>query len=666
MNTPARYAVLLSLALVLLACVQTPATPPATPEANLFSVLAKVFLGQGGTMSPVPPGEVRPLSAGQAVNVDDTGRARLRFRNFLLVEVFRDTQLRLESMAAPDAPPAARLRLEGGTLFAEVDPSAELVTIESNVAVITALGTRFWVYVRPRDKMTWVLTKEGEVQLTAQGQTVVVRTNRQAWVLPGKAPHKPVPAVRMDQVNELVPPVKELTGGEFRDEQVFLSGPVEVAEVTTPPETPTPTPTVPPTPTATTIPTPTPTVTPMPTPQRIEFEPGATSAVREGDVPTQGWATYVVGALKGQLLIVTLSAARDDVFLGILTPDGSPLVRPTAETRHWMGILPVSGDYRIEVVAMREGAPFSLFVQVPAWLSFPAGSNTAIVKGQVRQGQMVDYLLRGKQGERVQVKVASPNQGVLLHIVALEAGQPILRYVAGESEWEDTLPFTDYYMISVFGGTPDRTTYTLAVTLTSPPGGILTPTPTATPPPAPAEAPVVRCTLPTDPALGTAQQEMGLGCPMEQARLVVAAWQPFEGGAMIWREDTREIYVLLRSYRPLSVSAFEAEPVGGTWLAYPDRWREGMPRFSCADAQERPYPVIHGFGYLWCNDPKVRDQLGAPLDKEMGDRRVLQTFVQGWAVHIGEWEDGVVVLMEDGRWAWVPREQGGGLGEAPE
>jgi putative hemolysin len=200
-------------------------------------------------------------------------------------------------------------------------------------------------------------------------------------------------------------------------------------------------------------------------PTRIAFEPGATSAAVEGQVPDQGKVVYVLRANEGQLLIVDLSTPRDDVFLGIVTGDGYPLVRPVAEAQHWSGVLPVSGDYRIEVVAMGEGAPLSLFVQIPAWLTFPEGSDTATVSGEIRHGQMVDYLLEGKQGQRLKVKVESPNQDVLLNIVALENGVPLLRYVAEATEWEEVLPFTDRYLISVFGGTPDKTTYTMTVTL---------------------------------------------------------------------------------------------------------------------------------------------------------------------------------------------------------
>ncbi len=200
-------------------------------------------------------------------------------------------------------------------------------------------------------------------------------------------------------------------------------------------------------------------------PERIVFAPGATSASLEGEVPDQGKAEYVIKVLEGQLLILNLTTARDDIFLGVTTDDGYPLVRPVAEAQHWMGIVPKLGDYYIEVVAMNKGAPFSLFVQVPRWLTFPKGSNTTSVEGEIHPRQMVDYLLEAKEGQRLKVKVESPNEDVLLNIVALENGMPILRYGAEATEFDDVLPYTDRYLISVFGGSPNDTTYTLTVTL---------------------------------------------------------------------------------------------------------------------------------------------------------------------------------------------------------
>ncbi|MBC8450292.1 MAG: FecR domain-containing protein, partial [Chloroflexi bacterium] len=257
------YAALMLLVLTLIACPGGGGmvTPTPTSGASLASVRADVLLREGATGTLVPAGDTRSLAVGQAIDVDENGRARLRFLNYLIVEVFRDTDLQLESMAAPDAPPAYKFKLEAGTLYAEVDPATEVVSIESDLAVITALGTKFWVYVA-RGKITWVVCKEGKIQITARGRTVTVAADQQSWVRPGQPPHDPVEAFR-DEVGGLVPLVDELTGGEVRDEQVLQEE--GIVRVNTPTPTPRQVQRATHTPTRRATSTPTRRVTPTPT-----------------------------------------------------------------------------------------------------------------------------------------------------------------------------------------------------------------------------------------------------------------------------------------------------------------------------------------------------------------------------------------------------------------
>ncbi len=202
------------------------------------------------------------------------------------------------------------------------------------------------------------------------------------------------------------------------------------------------------------------------TPKRITFAPGATSTNVEGVVPPRGEVDFVLNAQKGQVLILDLSSGAEDLFLGVVTDDGCPLVRPVAEARHWMGELPKSGDYYVEVAAMREGGPFSLLVQIPQWITFAPDKQSVTLKGVVQSGQMVDYLIKATKGQHLRITVQSPNQSALLNIVALENGMPILRYVAESVEFDDVLPYDDLYLISVFGGAPEAVKYTLTVSIT--------------------------------------------------------------------------------------------------------------------------------------------------------------------------------------------------------
>ncbi|MFN8374720.1 MAG: hypothetical protein U0694_17795 [Anaerolineae bacterium] len=89
-------------------------------------------------------------------------------------------------------------------------------------------------------------------------------------------------------------------------------------------------------------------------------------------------------------------------------------------------------------------------------------------------------------------------------------------------------------------------------------------------------------------------------CPTSQISAVVTQ-QNFERGIMLWRSDTREIYVLSDN---------------GIFSNYSDNWN------GEALTVETPPPGLlqpqMGFGYLWQNDSFVRTSLGWAVGPEQG------------------------------------------------
>jgi hypothetical protein len=98
-------------------------------------------------------------------------------------------------------------------------------------------------------------------------------------------------------------------------------------------------------------------------------------------------------------------------------------------------------------------------------------------------------------------------------------------------------------------------------------------------------------------------------CPVTQTT-VEAAFQPFQNGYMIWRADTRQIYVLYD---------------GGQYETYPDTWTESEG-YSQGDPPPEDY--IHperGFGKVWTTQPGVRDRLGWAIAPEVSYSTPLET-----------------------------------------
>jgi hypothetical protein len=177
------------------------------------------------------------------------------------------------------------------------------------------------------------------------------------------------------------------------------------------------------------------------------------------------------------------------------------------------------------------------------------------------------------------------------------------------------------------------------------PAPTFTPTPTAAPTRAPISTPrptatSIACNQPLATWLQAqlsqdANLRTILGCPTETARLIKTAEQSFQNGVMLWREDTRKIYVLLYS---------------GAWSVYDDTWDATQPE---GGAERPPSPNLRapkrGFGKVW------REKLGGPnaaigwaLEDERSVNADAQNFERGLALH-NERGD-VRILLASGNW----------------
>ncbi|NDJ74945.1 MAG: hypothetical protein GYB65_01690 [Chloroflexi bacterium] len=136
----------------------------------------------------------------------------------------------------------------------------------------------------------------------------------------------------------------------------------------------------------------------------------------------------------------------------------------------------------------------------------------------------------------------------------------------------------------------------------------------------------------------------GDGCPAAGPSQTQASFQPFEGGYMVWRGDTNEIFV---HYADGTAGYYLQE----TFSGLPEAQVDEMPPL------DRMVPVT-GFGRVWANAPGVRDKLGWAVEPEAG----YSVTIQGVAtarVPVPEFlfyftlPDGSVVGTGHGQWRTV-------------
>lgn len=105
------------------------------------------------------------------------------------------------------------------------------------------------------------------------------------------------------------------------------------------------------------------TAPPTRTPVRLQFAPGATAATVSGVTSAIEPARYLLRANAGQTMYVDLTVDNVNAYITVLHPTGGNMAGAGGPIQHWMGVLPVTGDYIVEVLNPGTGlANFSLTV----------------------------------------------------------------------------------------------------------------------------------------------------------------------------------------------------------------------------------------------------------------------------------------------------------------
>lgn len=127
--------------------------------------------------------------------------------------------------------------------------------------------------------------------------------------------------------------------------------------------------------------------------------------------------------------------------------------------------------------------------------------------------------------------------------------------------------------------------------------------------------PLPQCRVAVDSRLSSAYARSALGCPVGSAQIIWAAWQPFEGGAMLWRNDRDQVTVFYQ---------------GAGWSTLPDQWDQvSPPPQRGAPPAGRQVP-IRGFGWVWGTRDEVFNGLGWATDEEKGVCILVQDFDRGY------------------------------------
>ena len=181
----------------------------------------------------------------------------------------------------------------------------------------------------------------------------------------------------------------------------------------------------------------------------IRFAPGATSAVVSGDLPARSTVRYILRALAGQLMDVTLSAP-EGVKVSVTNLGGMPLTVLTSSPTSFRGYLPRTGEYIITVASGSQAASYSVNVSIPKRIAFVPGTTSSTLTGHLAPHQSLDYILRAQAGQLMEI-TATPESSLQLIIYGVDG--TVLRSGMGEgSSFRGELPISQDYIVTLRAG----------------------------------------------------------------------------------------------------------------------------------------------------------------------------------------------------------------------
>lgn len=197
---------------------------------------------------------------------------------------------------------------------------------------------------------------------------------------------------------------------------------------------------------------------------RIRFDRGATSAQVTGTLGANSSAQYVLRAMAGQLMDVSLTAP-EGVSLAVTTKSGKALtpISGTGGKQSFRGYLPYNGDYYLTVTSAGKSVDFTLGVLIPVRVSFDLGATWDRLAGDLDPHQGLDYILWAAGGQVLEVNAVPESESQDLQLVIYGVDGTVLRSGMGEgSSYRGLLPASQDYIVTVRAA-GDETSFTLDV-----------------------------------------------------------------------------------------------------------------------------------------------------------------------------------------------------------
>jgi hypothetical protein len=179
---------------LLAACgAETPTAQGQRVDTTAFQDRVYVVRADGSQQG-LPSPQNAALSVGDGVDVDEVGRAILRFADLLTVDVVRNGDLQVQALDADEQSAVISVLQGAGAALYDYSPSTQAqkrLSVQAGAAVIVATGTQFLVVREADTPLDWVLAFDAapnDLTVTASGVTQPVPSGMARWVAPTGEP----------------------------------------------------------------------------------------------------------------------------------------------------------------------------------------------------------------------------------------------------------------------------------------------------------------------------------------------------------------------------------------------------------------------------------------------------------------------------------------------
>ena len=182
---------------------------------------------------------------------------------------------------------------------------------------------------------------------------------------------------------------------------------------------------------------------------KIVFKDGGTTGSASGNLFANGAVQYLLRALGGQLMVVSVVSPQNQAILSVKGVQGGQTL--LAKSKGWINFrtyLPSNQQYALGV-SSSSATNYLLTVDVPARIKFASGTTSATVTGLASSGPNISYVLKALKGQTMTVQVDSGNDKVYLATYGYDTWNQLIDPADQATSASFTLPKTEDYVIYV-------------------------------------------------------------------------------------------------------------------------------------------------------------------------------------------------------------------------